>query len=262
MKALFKAAFFPFVLVLGGLLIWNFFKNNEKAEVSEAAEPSPFASSARTEPQLAAPAKAGELAGDPLPDTLPPAPAVPPKEAGPILLTAASFENLVADCFQGEACKLEEDPWKLYRLFKKEGKRRANDNLIAFLRSQLKDPLLKAQYKDVLKRMIEDFYPPRERQFQEAAYYAYLGELQKSLELYLDLEKKAAVNRRLRGAPKLNIANVYYDMARYKEALAYYQAALEDLKSGRARVGDPGKASMMDFIYSRIGEIEKNLETR
>jgi tetratricopeptide (TPR) repeat protein len=105
--------------------------------------------------------------------------------------------------------------------------------------------------------MIRDFYPPEEKQFQEAAYYNYLGELEKSLELYLDLEKKSALDLSLRPAPKLNIANTFYDLGRSKEALPYYEAALEGYLSGQNQVLAPSQNDMIRFIEDRVEEIRK-----
>ena len=53
-------------------------------------------------------------------------------------------------------------------------------------------------YREDLKRMIDDFYPPQEKEFQDAAYYSYLGESQKSLDLYLDLRQKSDTDATLR----------------------------------------------------------------
>jgi tetratricopeptide (TPR) repeat protein len=131
--------------------------------------------------------------------------------------------------------------------------------LISFLRSKLKNPEFKDRYKDMLLKMINDFYSPDEIEFQQAAYYAYLGELQKSLEIYLDLEKKSAQNPRLRSAPKHNIANVLYEQGRFAQALRYYEDALADLISGKVKVGGAGKSVMMDSINDRIEEIKAKL---
>jgi tetratricopeptide (TPR) repeat protein len=173
-----------------------------------------------------------------------------------IVLTEENFENEVMACFRGELCQLGEDPIRLYRHYKAAGNRKANDSLISFLRSKLRDPSWAAQYKDALKTMIEDFYPPEEQPFQNAAYYSYLGDLEKSLAFYLDLEKKSVSNPKLRPAPKLNIANVLFEMRRFSEALPYYQGALADYQSGKQQVAQPDPREMIEFIESRINEIK------
>ena len=79
--------------------------------------------------------------------------------------------------------------------------------------------------------MIDDFYPPQEKEFQDAAYYSYLGESQKSLVLYLDLRQKSDTDATLRQAPNMNIAGVLYDLKRPADALTHYRMALSDLES-------------------------------
>lgn len=168
-------------------------------------------------------------------------------------LTYGNFESFVAKCLQGENCKFAEDPLHMYREFKSAGNERALDNMISFMRSQLKDPAFRERYQDILLDIIYDFYPQEERQFQEAAYYDYLGDKKRSLDLYLDLQKKAKLDSTLKNAPNLNIANVLYDLKRYQEALPYYQAALNDYLSGQVRA-DP---SPVGFIEARISEITR-----
>ena len=121
----------------------------------------------------------------------------------------------------------------------------------------MKDELYRKRYKDILKKMIEDFYPPEELQFQQAAYYNYLGDLQKSLELYLDLEKKSLSDRSLRSAPKLNIANTLYDLQRYRDSLPYYQQALAEYVSREQEVSIPSQNDMIRFIEGRIEDVRK-----
>lgn len=172
-----------------------------------------------------------------------------------ITLTAGNFESFVFKCFQGEKCVLGEDPMKMYQDFKAAGNTRAIDSLISFLRSKLRTPEGRDQYKDIVKNMIADFYPPEEKQFQEAAYYNYLGDLNKSLDLYLDLKEKAKTNPKLHDASNLNIASTYYDLKRYSEAQPYYEAALVDYTSGKIKsTPDP-----TPFIEERIAEIKARL---
>jgi tetratricopeptide (TPR) repeat protein len=174
-----------------------------------------------------------------------------------ITLTAGNFEDFVSRCFQGESCELEEeDPWKLYQDFKRSGNRRANDSLISYLRKMLTDLKLRDRYKGPLKRMIEDFYPPKEKLFQQAAYYNYLGDLKKSLNLYLELEKRSAGDSSLRPAPKLNIANTLYDLGRFEDALGYYKAALNEYAAGQQPTSFPSSNEMIRHIRDRISEIE------
>ncbi len=176
-------------------------------------------------------------------------------EAETIELTFGNFESFVLKCFQGAKCILKDDPMKMYQDFKAAGNTRAMDSLISFLRSKLRKPETRDQYKDIVKKMIEDFYPPEEKQFQEAAYYNYLGDLTKSLDLYLDLKEKSKTNPKLREAPNLNIANTYYDLKKYAEAQPYYEAALVDFTSGKIK-GDPDPTP---FIEERISEIKARL---
>ncbi|MEK2688775.1 tetratricopeptide repeat protein [Bdellovibrio sp. GT3] len=179
-----------------------------------------------------------------------------PKPEDKVLeLNAGNFESLVSRCFQGEACVLADDPVKMYQDFKSAGNTRANDNLISFLRSKLRNPELKDKYKDVVLNMIADFYPQEEQKFQEAAYYNYLGDLNKSLDLYLDLEEKSKHNPGLKKAPALNIANTYYDLRKYAEAQPYYEQALAELTSG-APVPQPDPTA---FVEERISEIKARL---
>ncbi|WP_413293994.1 tetratricopeptide repeat protein [Bdellovibrio sp. HCB185ZH] len=176
-------------------------------------------------------------------------------EASVITLNVGNFESFVLKCFQGENCVLGDDPMKMYQDFKAAGNNRAVDSLISFLRSKLRKPEFKDQYKDIVKKMIEDFYPPEEKQFQEAAYYNYLGDLNKSLELYLDLKEKAKTNPKLHDVSNLNIANTYYDLKRYSDAQPYYEAALLDYTSGKIKSApDP-----TSFVEERIAEIKARL---
>ena len=115
-------------------------------------------------------------------------------------LTAGNFESFVNRCFEGEACTFADDPKKIYDRFKQAGNRRANDLLISFLRKNLKSKKFRERYKETLMAMIEDFYEPEELPFQVAAFHNYLGDLEKSLELYLALERKSQFDHSLRPA--------------------------------------------------------------
>lgn len=174
-------------------------------------------------------------------------------------LSRINFEDLVHRCFQGESCVLSEDPWVLYLYLKESRKEKAIDLLISYLRSQLKYPEFASRYKGPLKKMIDEFYPREELQFQQAAYYNYLGDLKKSLELYLDLQKKAATDPSLRNAPNLNIANTYYDLGQFKQALPYYELARNEYISREQEVIIPSQNEMILFIEERIREIKTKL---
>ncbi|MBX9765665.1 MAG: tetratricopeptide repeat protein [Bdellovibrionales bacterium] len=176
-----------------------------------------------------------------------------------IPLTSGNFKGFVDRCFQGEHCVLDDDAWEMYQRFKRSGDLLAADNLISFLRSKLKDPEFRNKYKHLLKRMIVDFYPKEERQFQEAAYYNYLGDLQKSLDLYMDLERKVESDSTLRSASKLNIANTFYEMKRFSEALPYYEASREQYLSREQNSKVPSRNEMLDFIEERISSIKSKL---
>lgn len=169
--------------------------------------------------------------------------------ASVIELTSGNFASFVERCFQGEPCAFGEDPKKMYDAFKLRGDRQTSDLLLSLMRRNLKNDSFREQYKDNLKSMIEDFYSPEELPFQEAAYYNYLGDLKKSLELYLALERKSEFDMSLRPAPKLNIANTYYDLGRFREALRYYEAALQEKYENET----------LRFIDDRITEIRSKL---
>ena len=175
-----------------------------------------------------------------------------------LVLNGGNFESFVLKCFAGVSCKFGEDPKKMYQDFKENGNRSANDSLISFMRSQLKNKEFRNKYKDLLKQLINDFYPQEEKQFQVAAYYNYLGDLQKSLDIYLDLQKRSQSNPSLKPAPLLNIANTLYDMLRFKESLPYYEAALQDSLSRQEKL-TPNSES---FIEERISEIKKLLRSQ
>lgn len=169
-------------------------------------------------------------------------------------LNASNFEFRVSKCFQGEECEIEGDPFELFHAFKKENNTKAIDLLISYLRKDLRNPEYAKRFGEPLKKIIEEFYPPSEIQFQMAAYYNYLGELQKSLELYLDLEKRTITNPNLHRAPKLNIANTYYELGKYSNALPYYEAALKN--NLRPEMKGPGQDDVVRFIERRIEEIK------
>lgn len=172
-----------------------------------------------------------------------------------IFFGASNVESMADECFQGAICEVEGDPWEQYLILKKENKRQVTDLYIALLRRKLSDSKFKDQYKDVLKRMIEDFYPASQIDFQMAAYYNYLGELELSLQKYLELEKKSKREPKLFQAPKLNIANTYYDLKRWSEALRYYKASLDDVKSTESN----DSLESIHFINERIEIIRGKL---
>jgi hypothetical protein len=171
----------------------------------------------------------------------------------PFVLTTENIETSASICFQGKRCEFGEDPWGMYRHFRDSQHPKTCDTIIALLRRKMSEPEFREKYRGPLLSMIEDFYSPLEIDFQRAAYYAYLGELEKSLNLYLELEKRQAYDAGLRPAPKLNIANVYYDLHRLAEALPYYRAALEDLKNSPEKLSD--QRAVQEFIEKRIEEI-------
>ena len=174
-----------------------------------------------------------------------------------LYLTYGNFESFVTRCFNGEPCKLQEDPVTMYKAYKDARNLKACGSLLSFMRSQLKYEDFKNQYKDSLFTMIHDFYPAEEIQFQDAAYYNYLGDYKKSLELYLDLEKKHQTNPALRKAPNLNIANTYYSLNLMREALRYYELALDDFLSDVDKVQQ--QREIIGFTQKRIVEIKKKL---
>lgn len=172
-----------------------------------------------------------------------------------IFLNSENFESRSGECFQGALCEVEGDPWKQYLALKKEGRKNVTDLYIAFLRKKMSDPKFKDQNKDILKEMIKDFYPVEEIDFQMAAYYNYLGDLESSLQIYLALERKSQTDPKMFKSPKLNIANTYYDLGRFKDALAYYQASLSDQKSTETA----DSIASINFINERIDIIQEKL---
>ena len=100
--------------------------------------------------------------------------------------------------------------------------------------------------------MIDDFYPANEKLFQEAAYYNYLGDLEKSLSLYLALEKMSERDGSMTRAPALNIANTYFDLGRLPNALPYYEKALRETTNPET----------LRFIDERISEIKLKTDRR
>jgi tetratricopeptide (TPR) repeat protein len=172
-----------------------------------------------------------------------------------LFLNSDNFESMSEECFQGTPCEVEGDPWAQYQALKKEAKKGVTDLYIAFLRKKMSDPKFKDQYKDMVKKMIKDFYPDDQMDFQMAAYYNYLGDLEASLKMYLALEKKSQMNPKIFSAPKLNIANTYYDLGRLKQALAYYQASLNDQKSTQT----DDSVALINFINDRIELIREKL---
>ncbi len=98
---------------------------------------------------------------------------------------------------------------------------------------------------------------PDDREFEEAAYYFNINDFEKSLELYLDMDRKAALNPNLSAAPKLNIANVYYEMSRLPEARLYYEAALYD--SQLKELNPRERKDFISYINRHISEINEGL---
>lgn len=179
-----------------------------------------------------------------------------------IALSSNNFESFVGRCFQGEPCEFADDPRDIYEVFKADGNRTGQDRLISFLRARMSNQIAREKYKDGLKLMIADFYPKEERPFQDATFYNYVGDLDRSLELYLDLEKRSKSDPSLRPAPPLNIANVFYDLGRPKEALPYFIAARSDFETGRTQTAVPSTNEMLRFIDNRIRKISETTENR
>ncbi len=169
-----------------------------------------------------------------------------------IQLTSSNFESLIQKCFQGTPCQLAENAWRTYEVLKSGTNTHATSDLISFLKSKLKDPSLKDLYREDLRKMIDDFYPAEEKQFQQASYYASVGEPQKALDLYLDLQEKAADDPNLRTAPNLNIANALYELTRYSDALIYYRMAMDDLTTGSQKAQNQN--DLVKFVQQRIDD--------
>lgn len=138
----------------------------------------------------------------------------------------------------------------MYKDFKLRENREAQDRLISVLRAKLRTPEGRAAYKDLVRKMIDDFYPPNEKMFQEAAYFNYLGDLDKSLGLYLALEKMSERDPTMTRAPALNIANTYYDLGRLEAALPYYEKATRETTNSES----------LRFIDERIHAIRARIQ--
>ena len=174
------------------------------------------------------------------------------KAVDAIRLTRGNFESYVRRCFSGETCEFEDSPFEMYQDFKHRGNREAMDRLISVLRNKLRTPEGREAYKDLVRKMIDDFYPANEKLFQEAAYYNYLGDLEKSLSLYLALEKMAERDTSMTRAPTLNIANTFYDLGKYEDSLPYYEKALSETTNSET----------LRFIDERISEIKLKTQRR
>jgi tetratricopeptide (TPR) repeat protein len=175
-------------------------------------------------------------------------------------LTENNLEEVIGRCFQGEPCELKEDPWQLYLKFKSAGRATATDSLISYLRKELQNPKYRDQYKDVLLKMIDDFYPSNNLKtstnnldFQHAAYYYYLGDFNTSLDIYLKMEKTAESDPN--AFHPFNIANDLYELHRWKEALVYYRKALDELISQNH--GGPDQQAVIHFLQDRISKLER-----
>jgi len=177
-----------------------------------------------------------------------------------ITLTSTNFEKSVQKCFAGHACQLSEDAWRMYQEFKLSRNNRVTDLFISYLRSKLKDPTLRDVYREDLLKMIDEFYPPEEKQFQEASYYSYLGDPQKSLDLYLDLQRQSSLDATLRVAPNENIANELYALQRYSDALIYYKMALNDLQTNKGKVQNQDQ--QMLAIQQKMTDIKSRLDSQ
>lgn len=176
----------------------------------------------------------------------------PAEASTKIMITSSNFASAVNDCFQGTACEVEGDPWKIYLDLKTEEDPFQIDLFISFLRQKLLSENFRESYKDIVLKMIKDFYSEKQLDFQMASYYYYLGDLNASLKSYLKLEEKAKSNPKEYSVPMLNIANLYFDLKQYKKSLSYYEASLKDLKSN-----DDLEAH--HFINDRIEAIKEKL---
>lgn len=202
--------------------------------------------------------KVEEAALSPLPQVLVP---TPRDIAAVVVLNAGNFENFVGRCFHGEPCSLEENPEHLYRDFKLAGRTKANGDLIDYLRRQMKVEEFRERYKEPLKKMIEDFYSAHDLPFQLAAYYHYIGDLDRSLAMYLDLEVQVRADATLRPAPPLNIANLYYDLKKYPEALEYYRKSRAELFRAPHMMGRKSSdgVELLAFVEHRMEELKATL---
>lgn len=169
-----------------------------------------------------------------------------------IMITSSNFASAVNDCFQGTTCEVEGDPWKIYLDLKTEEDPYQIELFISFLRQKLLSENFRESYKDIVLKMIKDFYSEKQLDFQMASYYYYLGDLNASLESYLKLEEKAKSNPKEHSVPMLNIANLYFDLKQYKKSLSYYEASLKALKS-------TDDLEAHHFINDRIEAIKEKL---
>ncbi len=174
------------------------------------------------------------------------------KSSTKITITSSNFASAVNDCFQGAICEIEGDPWKIYVDLKAEEDPYQIELFISFLRQKLLSKNFRESYKDVILKMIKDFYSEKQLDFQMASYYYYLGDLNASLENYLKLEEKAKLNPKEYSVPTLNIANLYFDLKQYKKALSYYEDSLKVFKP-------TDDSDSYNFINDRIEVIREKL---
>lgn len=172
-----------------------------------------------------------------------------------IFLNSENFESLSSECLQESICEIEgEDPWAMYLKIKEDGQKNAIHLFISFLLKKIIDPKFRDLYKDALRKIIEDFYPEDVVDFQLATYYNAIGDLESSLSSYKKLEKKAIGNSAVK--PNLSIANTYYDLGKYKEALSYYRASLKDINPQET---SDDSMDAVRFINERIDLIKEKL---
>ncbi len=171
------------------------------------------------------------------------------------LLNAENFEEFIHDCTSGLNCEIS-DPWKLYLYLKRSKKTDNSELLIGFLGSQkLTNPQTRNQYKEIVKIMIEDFYPTNSyfKVAAEANYYMYLGEKTKALEMFLKLKQNYKNDRVKNISNDLNLANIYFDLKRLREALRYYESTYDEIS--KESQTDPNQVAVLDFVRGRISEI-------
>lgn len=172
-------------------------------------------------------------------------------------LNSYSFDNLISECISGEECHFTEDPWKLYKAFKKNGQSTDLYNIIFFLKMELSKIKNREPYKEIVKKMIiEEYSKDEDFDIQMAEYYFYLGEEDNSLSHYLKAEKLAFINPKLY-MPLTNIAEIYYSKKQYKKALPYYKKALSNLTTGKEDEGEFQRDSI-DFLERRITQCASN----
>ncbi len=142
----------------------------------------------------------------------------------PIALNSDNLQAKGSLCESPDSCIFTEDPWDVYKRLKQSNNGDGISNLVKFLETKINDPKFKDMYAETLKAIVDDFYPQALR-------------LPETISSEVDL------------------ANFYYKMKRFNEALPYYKKAIEGLSVSEAK-----NSESANFIRSRIAELEQSVQ--